>query len=150
SVFWSAAATDLSGDVAFTVAVMFGASAAAVASIVHLLITRIRRQTRQARLTATLAASVARTGSFDEDLPEVLALTSAVLGGATVALSRVDPERIVVPLGVHESPSFRRAVLGKNSDRAFDEEVLVAVVDRLPFILLVGWPGLSVRRQVSP
>jgi hypothetical protein len=100
TIFWSSVVGGLSGEVAFTVTVMFGASAAAVASIVHLLLTRIRRQNRQVRLTAALAASVARAQQFDEELPEILALTSAVLGGVPLALSRVDPERIIVPLGV--------------------------------------------------
>src|SRR5215218_8122697 len=55
TIFWSAVGSGLEVDVAFTVAVMFGASAAAAASIVHMLLTRIRRQNRHARLTATLA-----------------------------------------------------------------------------------------------
>jgi diguanylate cyclase (GGDEF)-like protein len=158
TIFWSSLGSGVDVDVAFTVAAMFGASAAAVASIVHMLLTRIRRQNRHARLTATLAASVARAHSFDEDLPEILALTSSVLGGVTLALSRIDRERIVVPLGEHEPPKLRGAAsrwparLGgrRPRDGTFDEEVLVSVVDGVPYVLLVGWPTLDARRRVPP
>jgi diguanylate cyclase (GGDEF)-like protein len=157
TIFWSAAGSGLRVDVAFTVAATFGASAAACASIVNMLLTRIRRQNRHARLTATLAASVARAHSFEEDLPEILALTSSVLGDVTLALSRVDRERIVVPLGDHEPSRNRRDA--KRTDRfgrrrprdsAFDEEVLVSVVDGVPYVLLVGWPSMDARRLVPP
>jgi diguanylate cyclase (GGDEF)-like protein len=155
TIFWSAVFSDLAVDVAFTVAAMFGASAAAIASIVHMLLTRIRRQNRHARLTATLAASVARAHSFDEDLPEILALTSTVLGNVTLALSRVDRERIVVPLGEHDARAERRPGRGGGRRRSrreapFDEEVLVSVVDGVPYVLLVGWPSLDARRRVPP
>jgi diguanylate cyclase (GGDEF)-like protein len=158
TIFWSALGSGLEVDVAFTVAAMFGASAAAIASIVHMLLTRIRRQNRHARLTATLAASVARAHSFADDLPEILALTSSVLGEVTLALSRVDRERIVVPLGEHEPGRSRRASSragarfprGKSRDRSFDEEVLVSVVDGVPYVLLVGWPSIDARRRVPP
>jgi diguanylate cyclase (GGDEF)-like protein len=157
TIFWSAIGSGAPIDVAFTVAAMFGASAAAIASIVHMLLTRIRRQTRHARLTATLAASVARGHSFDEDLPEVLALTSSVLGGVTLALSRVERERIVVPLGDHEParrrPTRRAGPLRRGRrarETSFDEEVLVSVVDGVPYILIVGWPSLDARRRVPP
>jgi hypothetical protein len=158
TIFWSSVGSGLHVDVAFTVAATFGASAAAVASIVHMLLTRIRRQNRHARLTATLAASVARAQSFEEDLTEILALTSAVLGDVTLALSRVDRERIVVPLGDHTGEKSRRDAtrrprLGarrRERDRAFDEEVLVSVVDGVPYVLLVGWPSTEARRRVPP
>ncbi|HEX7097292.1 MAG TPA: GGDEF domain-containing protein [Acidimicrobiales bacterium] len=150
TIFWSAVASGLEAGIAFTVTVMFGASAASVASIVHMLLTRIRRQNRQARLTATLAASVARADSFDEQLPEILALTSSLLGGASVALSRVEPERIVVPLGVHEPPVRRDRGPRRRKELGFEEEVLVSVVGRVPYVLLIGWPSLEVRRRVAP
>lgn len=151
TIFWSAVASGHGVDVAFTITVMFGASSAAIASIVHMLLTRIRRQNRQARLTATLAASVARASSFEEEVPEILALTSAVLGGATVALSRVEPERIVVPLGVHEPPKPRtRSRRRRARDHGFEEEVLVSVVGRVPYVLMIGWPSLEVRRRAAP
>jgi diguanylate cyclase (GGDEF)-like protein len=155
TIFWSAMGAGLDVDVAFTVAAMFGASAAAVASIVHMLLTRIRRQNRHARLTATLAASVARSASFDEDLPELLALTSEVLGGVRLALTRIDRERIVVPLGEFEPPWSRRPTSDVRRwrsprDRSFDEEVLVSVVDGVPYVLLVGWRSLDARRAVAP
>jgi diguanylate cyclase (GGDEF)-like protein len=150
TVFWSSVVSGLSGEVAFTVTAMFGASAAAIASIVHLLLTRIRRQNRQVRMTAALAASVARAQEFDEELPEILALTSAVLGGASLALSRVDPERIVVPLGVHAPTPARVPAGRRRRDTGFEEEVLVSVVDSIPFVLLVSWPSADVRRVASP
>ena len=149
TIFWSSVVGGLSGEVAFTVTVMFGASAAAVASIVHLLLTRIRRQNRQVRLTAALAASVARAQEFDEELPEILALTSAVLGGAPLALSRVDPERIIVPLGVHTPVPARATTNKRRRETGFDEEVLVSVIDGIPYVLLVNWATAEIRRTAS-
>jgi diguanylate cyclase (GGDEF)-like protein len=152
TIFWSALGSGLEVDVAFTVAAMFGASAAAIASIVHMLLTRIRRQSRHARLTATLAASVARGHSYEEDLPEILALTSSVLGEVTLAMTRIDPERIVVPLGEYEPSRPRRATRGplgrRQRNNAFDEEILVSVVDGVPYVLLVGWPSSEARRHI--
>jgi hypothetical protein len=152
-ILWSALASGLEIDVAFTVAAMFGASAAAIASIVHMLLTRIRRQNRHARLTATLAASVARAHSFEEDLPEILSLTSSVLGDVPLAMTRVDPERIVVPLGEYEPARARRtnrAPRGRRArDPSFDEEILVSVVNGVPYVLLVGWQSSDARRRVQ-
>jgi diguanylate cyclase (GGDEF)-like protein len=150
TIFWSALLSGLAGDVAFTVTATFGASAAAVASIVHLLLSRFRGQTRQVQRTATLAATIARADSIEHDLVEVLSCTSDVLGGPVVALSRVAADRSITPLAVYAPHRGARGFRGRRErDEGFDEEVLISATEDGPYLLIVHWPTSHMRRAVA-
>jgi diguanylate cyclase (GGDEF)-like protein len=152
TVFWSSSASGTGTEVAFTVTAMFGASAAAIASIVHLLLSRIRRQNRHAGDTAALAAAIARADSLEHDLPEILAFTSRVFGGPALTLTRIGPDRSVTALGSHTPVARRRGVAqrSRRSDRgeAFAEEVLIAATSAGPHVLFIHWRTNAERRAV--
>ena len=147
TVSWSAVLGGTPVDIAFTVTVMFGASAAAVASVIHLLLNRIRRQNHHAHLIAGLASEIAQADSVDDDLPAVLALTSEVLAGSGVRLSRRGIDGGVVALGAHTPERASRRRRGR--DLSFDEEMLVTAVDGVPYVLSVHWSSAAVRRSVA-
>jgi diguanylate cyclase (GGDEF)-like protein len=150
TVFWSAIASGTATEVAFTVTAMFGASGAAIASIVHLLLSRIRRQNRHTGDTAALAAAIARADSLEHDLTDVLALTSRVFGGPAVTLTRLGPDRSVTALGSHTPPADGRGgARARRRDReAFAEEVLIAPTSAGPHVLFIHWRTNAERRAV--
>ncbi len=153
TVYWSAVLGGTPGDVALTVASMFGVSAAAIGATVHSVLANQRAQSRSASATGALAAAVARADTLD-GVTDVLPLASDVLGGPPLQLLRVGPDRAPVALGSFERPAgdgaAHRRVVTRGREGGVSEQVLITTSPGEAYVLVVHWPSGASRRAVPP
>lgn len=149
TVYWSAVLGGTPQDIAMTVTAMFGASAAAVASVVHIVLDNQRAQAVASDAMANLAATIARSDTFDA-LSEALPIASDVLGGPSLVVRRVASDGEVV-LGEFARPAPKnRWWTGRVRDGAMFEEVLLSTHPGQSYVLGIGWPSTAARRAIPP